>query len=153
MQDDTILSAIQTERLVRLEKSSQLRLKSQNPYSSNVTRDYTLQEIKLEFQAYQGKTVTLVGRIKALRLSGKIGFTTMEDESLPEGFQFIFKQDELQEAPLTFEDFKSLFDKGDYIQATGYLEFSQRGEPSLFVTTFQILTKSLRSLPENLEDV
>ncbi len=146
-------SAIQTERSVRIEKAQELINRGHNPYSATVHRDMTLAELKSRFSEIEGQTVTLAGRIKALRLSGKIGFTTMEDESLPEGFQFIFKQDELESAPLTFEDFKNLFDKGDYIQATGYLENSQRGEASLFVTEYTILTKALRSLPEKLDDV
>ncbi len=103
-----------------------------------------------------GQKVVLAGRIKSKRLSGKIGFATIEDESCPEGFQFIFKQDDLPkidnaEHKLTFEDFKELFDEGDYIEATGYLEYSQRGEKSLFVEGFEILTKALRPLPEKLE--
>lgn len=109
--------------------------------------------------------VTLAGRIKSKRASGKIAFTTVEDESLPEGFQFIFRKDKILETPnldeempvlqyqdgLSFEDLKKLLDEGDYIQATGKLDYSQRGEPSLFVERFRILTKSLRPLPEKLE--
>ncbi len=146
-------SAIQTERSVRIEKAQELIAQGHNPYSASVRRDMTLAELKKRFDELQGQTVTLSGRIKALRLSGKIGFTTMEDESLPEGFQFIFKQDELASSSLTFEDFKNLFDKGDYIQATGYLDHSKRGEASLFVTEYTILTKALRSLPEKLDDI
>jgi lysyl-tRNA synthetase class 2 len=44
-----------------------------------------------------------------------------------------------------------LIDEGDYIQAGGYLDRSQRGEPSLFVSEFKILTKALRPLPEKLD--
>jgi len=109
--------------------------------------------------------ITLAGRIKSKRVSGKIAFTTMEDESLPEGFQFVFKQDLLDGAntlieqkinnstssSLTFSQFKNLLDEGDYIQASGYLDRSQTGEPSLFVESVKILTKCLRPLPDKLD--
>ena len=109
--------------------------------------------------------ITLAGRIKSKRVSGKIAFTTMEDESLPEGFQFVFKQDLLDRAntlieqkinnstsgSLTFSQFKNWLDEGDYIQASGYLDRSQTGEPSLFVESVKILTKCLRPLPDKLD--
>jgi lysyl-tRNA synthetase class 2 len=52
---------------------------------------------------------------------------------------------------LSFEQFKTLIDEGDYIQAQGCLDKSKRGEPSLFVEKFTILTKCLRPLPDQLD--
>jgi lysyl-tRNA synthetase, class II len=52
---------------------------------------------------------------------------------------------------LDFGVFKTLIDEGDYIQATGILDYSQSGEPSMFVEDYKILTKSLRPLPEKLD--
>ena len=131
-----------------------------------------------ELNLKPNQNVILAGRIKSKRVSGKIAFATIEDESCPEGFQFIFKKDSLDlesspkiesslkanEVPLSrgqaeglgfvalsFSDFKDLFDEGDYIQASGILEYSNSGEPSLFVENFEILTKTLRPLPEKLE--
>ncbi len=120
-------------------------------------------EVKFAFEPHQ--VVTLAGRIKTKRVSGKIAFGVVEDESLPEGFQFIFKRDEISTQPdkkhnhlalkyndaLSFQDFKDLIDEGDYIQATGKLDYSLRGEPSLFVQKFRILTKALRPLSEKLD--
>lgn len=111
---------------------------------------------EIELTLKPNQAVTLAGRIKTKRVSGKIAFAVVEDESLNQGFQFIFKKDELTESgipdkALTFEDFKNLIDEGDYIQATGKLDYSMRGEPSLFVSEFRILTKALRPLPEKLE--
>lgn len=147
-----LTQAIEVERLSRIEKAKLLSSKSQNPYNDKAKRDYTLKQIIEQFDSLEGTKVTLAGRIKTLRLSGKIGFTTMEDESCIDGFQFIFKSDLLEDKDLNFDDFKQLFDKGDYIQVTGKLEKSQRGENSLFVEEYKILTKALRSLPEKFED-
>jgi lysyl-tRNA synthetase class 2 len=149
----TQLTAIEIERENRINKAQILRGKAQNPYTEKVARDITLLELKNEFDTRKGETITVAGYIKSLRLSGKIGFTTVEDNSLPEGFQFIFKSDLLESSQLTFEDFKELVDRGDYIQVTGKLDISQRGEPSVFVSEYRVLTKSLRSLPEQLDDI
>jgi lysyl-tRNA synthetase, class II len=228
----------------------------------------------------KNQTVTLLGRVKSKRVSGRIAFTTVEDESLPEGFQFVFKSDDLvktepfemvyhdddrsqlnfnkifhgdvthelravnKDEPhrvytdlkpgqiieykntktgetilkeirsitlfesvaeafghkfdfkkvgvkdtsstenirkwfkefvkegylekmeqqgfvvinfanynnsLDFEGLKNFIDEGDYIQATGMLDFSKTGEPSIFVRNFSILTKALRPLPEKID--
>jgi lysyl-tRNA synthetase class 2 len=162
MQNNTVTSAIETERLARIEKAEKLRDKGVDPYSAEAKRDYVLAEVKAEMTKLKddgqseilkvGQEVVLTGRIKALRLSGKIGFTTMEDESCPEGFQFLFKSDLLTSGALNFDDLVDLVDKGDYIEAKGVLDFSQRGEASLFVHEFKVLTKALRTLPEKLED-
>jgi lysyl-tRNA synthetase class 2 len=123
----------------------------------------TEENYNLSFEAQD--YITLAGRIKSKRVSGKIAFTTVEDESLPEGFQFIFRKDYISTTPnekekkpalqyfdaLSFDDLKELLDEGDYIQASGTTGYSQRGEPSLFVEKFRILTKALRPLPEKLD--
>jgi lysyl-tRNA synthetase class 2 len=139
-----------------LEMSENIRmemLRSYLKYSSDEDDEFGYGDLSITLEKNQ--SVTLAGRIKSKRMSGKIGFTVMEDESNPEGFQFIFKKDDLPgkvtQESLTFEEFKSLIDEGDYIQATGKLDYSQRGEPSLFVTEFRILTKSIRPLPDTLE--
>jgi lysyl-tRNA synthetase class 2 len=114
-------------------------------------------EGKLTISLKPHQHVTLSGRVKSKRTSGKIAFATIEDEHCPEGFQFILKKDDLPlEATaesLSFDNFIELIDEGDYVQAYGKLDYSQRGEPSLFVEKFLILTKSLKPLPEKLEDV
>lgn len=149
-------NAIQAERQARIDKANLLREKGYEPYSAEVTRQMTLQHVRDNFDALKekGTKVTLSGRIHSLRLSGKIGFTTMVDYStgLQNGFQFLFKKDDMT-GDLGFDDFKTLADRGDFIEATGVLELSQRGEPSLFVHEFKILTKSLRSFPEKLDDI
>jgi len=127
--------------------------------------DLSEQDFDYRLRLSPEQTVTLAGRIKSKRVSGKIAFATIEDESCPSGFQFIFKKDDLDQTAtfadvstkqgdfrsLNFDDFKKLVDEGDYIQATGKLDYSQRGEPSLFVTDLKFLTKALRPLPETWE--
>jgi lysyl-tRNA synthetase, class II len=52
---------------------------------------------------------------------------------------------------MSFNEIKDNIDVGDYIQVTGTLDYSQRGEPSLIANDFSILTKALRPLPDVLD--
>ena len=51
-------------------------------------------------------------------------------------------QKQNEEKSLSFEQFKDLIDDGDFVQASGKLDYSQSGQPSLFVDNLKILTKS-----------
>jgi lysyl-tRNA synthetase class 2 len=157
---DLITTLAATPEDIRVEYLKELLLLESN---SDVDEMDEEKEFKLAFG--KNDTVTLTGRIKSKRVSGKIAFATVEDESLPQGFQFLIKKDELSTEKnidfthpaleysdaLDFSNFKTLIDEGDYVQATGRLEYSLRGEPSLFVEKIRILTKSLRPLPDKLD--
>jgi len=204
-------SSVEFQKQLRVQKMQSLQALNINPFEVQSKRDYTLYEVKLQFEnqdnsaksenltgqsesqnprnstnsenqknpqnqqnsnlifGENGTQITLAGRVKSKRVSGKIAFATLEDESNPDGFQLIFRRDFLSDSDqsqtdsaafdeegnilksMDFEQFKNLIDEGDYLQATGYLDKSQRGEPSLFVQKFTILTKSLRPLPEELD--
>lgn len=153
-------SSLESQRKLRIDKLDALKAKGVDPYPVKSHRDATLAETKKLFDqtssdliGNQSKSVTVIGRVKSKRLSGKIAFAQIEDASLPTGFQAVFKLDMLppDTAALSFADFKTLIDEGDYLQLTGYLERSQTGEPSIFVTSYLILTKALRPLPDKME--
>lgn len=152
------LSSANAQRDIRLGKMNTLRARNIDPFPPNSRRDMTLREAKEKFDTTfnSQNEVVLVGFISSKRGSGKISFASVQDDSLPEGFQFVFKADQVitgNEQELSFDDFKKLIDEGDYIQATGTLMKSQRGEPSLFVDSYRLLTKALRPLPEKLENI
>jgi lysyl-tRNA synthetase class 2 len=157
-------SSVETQRDLRIITMNKLIEKGINPFPAGSKRDYKLLEVKTDFQDLAKKfteispqKITLAGRIKRKRSSGKIGFVVLEDESLPSGFQLVFKSDILPEETivetqlLSYTDFKTLIDDGDYIQASGYLAESSTGEPSLYVQEFKILTKALRPLPDKMD--
>jgi lysyl-tRNA synthetase class 2 len=159
-QPNTSFSSLESQRELRIEKLDGLKKRGIDPYPVESKRDYTLATAKALFATDKldlfGETstpVTLVGRVKSKRLSGKIAFAQIEDESLPGGFQVVFKLDmlPLEQQSMHFGDFKSLVDEGDYLQLTGYLDRSKTGEPSLFVTSYTVLSKSLRPLPEKMD--
>jgi lysyl-tRNA synthetase, class II len=152
-------SSVETQREIRIQKMNDLRSLGFDPYPVVSKRDEDLQSIKNRFLSdLPSEYFTITGRLKTKRVSGKIAFAIVEDESLTSGFQVILKADALTGGgdSLSFDQFKELIDEGDYLQVKGKLDYSKTGEPSLMAESLVILTKSLRPLPatwehENLE--
>jgi lysyl-tRNA synthetase class 2 len=110
-------------------------------------------EIISDYPAFEGKEVTLSGRLMSWREHGALVFGHIQDET---GRIQLFIQKELllptnsSTQTLGFEEL-SLLDIGDVIEAAGIVTKTSRGELSLAPKTLRILTKSLRPLPEKWE--
>ncbi len=106
-------------------------------------RDANAGEIKAEFEKFEGKTVTIAGRLMSKRRMGKVGFGDVADR---EGrIQIFAKNDILGEED--YDRFKKL-DIGDIIGATGEVFKTETGEISIRVEKITLLSKSLQPLPE-----
>src|SRR5699024_5070685 len=95
--------------------------------------------------------VTVAGRIMTKRGKGKAGFAHIQDVSAQ--IQLYVRQDEIGEE--AYELYKTI-DLGDIVGVTGVMFKTKVGELSIKVTEFQLLSKSLRPLPEKyhgLKDV
>lgn len=100
-------------------------------------------EVKNNFEEFEGKEVTLAGRLMSKRRMGKVGFGDLADR---EGrIQIFAKQDILGEE--NYDRFKKL-DIGDIIGATGEVFKTETGEISVRVSGITLLSKSLQPLPE-----
>jgi lysyl-tRNA synthetase class 2 len=147
------VSRLSEIRKIRLEKVEKLRALGINPYPSRSRKDYSNKEITSNFKKYAGKKITLTGRLMSWREHGQIVFGHIEDESGK--IQLFIKADLLEKTSfkkqtLGFDDL-SLLDIGDFIEATGTITKTTRGEMSLEPVEIKILTKSLRPLPEKWE--
>lgn len=122
------------------------------PYSFDVTakvesliRDFSslaAGEKKIETQ------YSIAGRLMTLRMMGKASFFNIQDAT--GSLQCYVKTEELKaEDKIAFE----LIDLGDIIGLTGYIFKSQKGELSLYVQKFKILTKTLEPLPEKFHGI
>ena len=89
------------------------------------------------------ETVTVAGRVVLKRDMGKLQFLTLRDGS--GDLQLVCNQAELEPEPFALLD---EVDLGDLIAATGLVGTTRRGELSVFVSRWAMLTKSLRPLPE-----
>jgi lysyl-tRNA synthetase class 2 len=141
-------------RSARLNKIEKLKSLNINPYPARAFRDMSIKNAVDDFDelSSMAKNITLAGRIHSLRGHGKILFADLHDEFSK--IQLVLKFDILQEEK--FSIFKDLIDSGDFLQVSGTLFKTEKGEKSLSVSDFKLLTKSLLPLPDDwygLEDV
>ena len=137
------LSSAQRDRREKLER---LQAAGVEPYVAHFHRTHTAAEalslLGPEPEAEAGP-VTVAGRLMVKRVTGGMAFARLRDGS--GDIQLVAQRDVLGEPQ--YEAFIEL-DPGDLIGAVGRLRRTRRGEPSVWLESFQLLSKSLRSLPE-----
>ena len=141
------------EREIRLQRLHTLRERGINPYPNRVERTHTIAEVLERFDEWQGPegSFTLAGRIRSMRDQGKITFAHIEDGT--GRIQVFFRINDIGEDAYNA---LRLLDVGDFVQVSGYLFVTKRGERTLHVREYRLLSKGLRPLPEKyhgLEDV
>ncbi|MGM9669939.1 MAG: lysine--tRNA ligase, partial [Faecousia sp.] len=129
---------------VRREKLANLQSEGLDPFvQTKFEVTATSAQIRDNFDAMEGQTVSLAGRIMSKRGMGKVSFCDLQDQ---EGrIQLYVKFDEMDEAD--FARFKKN-DIGDIVGVTGDVFRTQRGETSVRVHQATLLSKSLLPLPE-----
>lgn len=159
------MSTLKDFRDERLRKLSELKQLGINPYPAEAHRTHTAMVVKDGFEELQGQTVTVAGRVMAIRKFGKIAFVKVRDQS---GEVQLYLNDEnivqryIGDEPPTPEVAKKtaglisiaelpLLDTGDFIEATGKVDKTQTGEVSVFVEELRLLTKALRPMPSAQE--
>lgn len=148
------MASLEEIRQTRLEKLELLKKQGINPYPATSKRDYALQEVveKFDILEKEGKTISLVGRVMSLRIQGGLIFFHLFDGTAK--FQGLLKKEEIDEK--IFDLFSAVIDIGDFIEIHGTLFITQRGEKTLLVKEWIMLSKSLLPLPEKwhgLQDV
>lgn len=137
---------------IRRDKIDALRDKGIEPFSGRFERTAFSNEIKDDFENFEGKSVVIAGRIMARREHGKTAFVNVAD--MYGSIQVYVRQDKLGEEP--FDNFIALYDIGDIIGVEGEVFKTQKGEISIKSTSITMLTKGLLPLPEKyhgLKDV
>ncbi len=131
---------------VRLKKLEMLKVFPMDPYPAKAERDFWLSELKKEFKNLEtkGGSLRILGRIMAIRGQGAILFVVLNDGT--ETFQAVFKKDEIEEG--LFKLFVDAIDVGDFIQVSGTLFVTEKGQESLLVKEWTILSKSILPMPE-----
>ncbi len=150
---DTTTSDLIGQRKQRIENTQKLRELGIDPYPATAQKDHPNSHIRDNFESFDGKVVTLAGRLVAKREHGKLVFGDLQDQSAI--IQIAIKKDTLEEdlkkSFLGWEHLK-LLDIGDFIQTTGKVNKTEQGEITLFVNKVRVLAKSIRPLPARLED-
>mgnify|MGYP001188765866 CR=1 FL=1 len=133
----------------RLEKLREMQSQGINPYPTRAEQTHTSQEaIEASAKAEEISDntpiqITLAGRVSALRPMGKIAFAHIDDRD--GRIQLFFRVNDLGEEKMAELD--AFYDLGDFIQASGHMFRTRRGEITLYVEDFKMLAKALRPLP------
>ncbi len=140
------MSAIEEIRAERLKKLAILEERGINPYPATTKRTHHVADILSAFDSFvaEGTPVTLAGRLMIVRGQGAILFADIQDNGVK--FQAVFKSDVLTEESFTL--FKDVIDNGDFIEVTGIIFATDKGQQSILVSEWGMLAKSLLPLPD-----
>ena len=141
MSDTPVYENIADERAIRLQKISILEEQGILPYEVTGDRTHTIAAALAE---PVDTFVTLVGRIVSKRVVGKIIFAAIQDIS--QRMQIIIKSDEV--GADSFKLFLKMVDVGDFINVSGKRFLTQRSEESVLASSWKILSKAIRPLPD-----
>lgn len=140
------MAGIDDIRNERLKKLAILTEKGINAYPSMTKRTHAIREVLVSFEDFEkgGPIVTLSGRVMTQRGQGAILFVDLFDGTGK--VQIVLKSDSIDADH--FQLFKDVVDSGDFIECTGTLFTTDRGQQSLLATSWGMLTKSLLPLPD-----
>lgn len=149
-------SGLEDIKATRLEKVEKLRGLGINPYAYQFDRTHHAANLQAEYADLgDGEIVdvqvAVAGRILNRRVFGKLAFFTLQDETGT--IQLYLDKQTIQANmgetdPQAFDHLKQLTDAGDFLGATGTIKRTEKGELSVYVHTYTILTKSLLPLPD-----
>ncbi len=135
---------------LRLEKLKEIEKLGQAAYPNQYVASHTLAAVRAQWGEAQAAeleanriTVSVAGRIMAIRQQGKAGFATLQQEGAR--LQIYVRLDAVGEQ--AFALYK-LLDLGDHIGVTGYLFRTRTGELTVHVETLTFLAKAMLAMPE-----
>ncbi|MBW3042844.1 lysine--tRNA ligase [Prochlorococcus marinus] len=144
-------------RDTRLEKAKALQSIGKGPYGLNFRPSHTAIVLQKKYEdlpkGEENKDeVSIAGRVTSRRVMGKLAFFTLSDET---GTIQLFLEkatlNQYENCPneeKNFENLTSLVDSGDWIGVSGILRRTDRGELSIKVLEWTVLSKSLQPLPD-----
>jgi lysyl-tRNA synthetase, class II len=128
----------------RRQKLADLQANGKDPFDVyKVHKTHTTKEVKDSYEELEGKTVTVPGRLMSKRVMGKASFSHVQDRDGQ--MQIYVKKDEVGEEK--YKEFKT-YDLGDWVSVSGTVFTTKTGEISIHVTEIELISKSLKPLPE-----
>jgi lysyl-tRNA synthetase, class II len=136
-----------SERDDRLRKLEELKKLGIETYPAQTERDHEITAVLSDFdKLVESQTVFhIAGRLRAKREHGNLSFANLEDGT--GSIQLAFSKKDL--GVDAYKAFVKYIDVADFIEATGYAFLTHKGEKSVFVTSWKLLTKALRPLPDS----
>lgn len=152
---DSTTSTRDELRAARLEKVQQLKAIAMNPYAYNWEVSHHTAELQAKYKDIApgeevADQVSIAGRIMARRVFGKLAFFKIQDET---GTIQLYLDKKVIRAGMpnlegAFNHLKKLTDAGDILGVKGTIKRTEKGELSVKVNEFAVLTKSLLPLPD-----
>jgi lysyl-tRNA synthetase class 2 len=148
-------STLEEIRAARLEKVAGLQKAGLNPYAYQWKSTANAQQLQEQYADLAPgeeieQQVSIAGRIIARRIMGKLAFFNLQDETGT--IQLYLDKKRISETmaavPNAFNTVIKLTDTGDILGAKGTIKRTERGELSIYVNEYEILTKSLLPLPD-----
>ena len=149
-------STLEEIRAARLEKVEQLKRSGFNPYAYRWESTHHAAELQEKYADLPSgeevqEEVAIAGRVLARRVFGKLAFFNLQDET--GAIQLYLDKNKIQDGmaaidPNAFNHLKQLTDVGDIIGVKGTIKRTEKGELSVYVNQYAILTKSLLPLPD-----
>lgn len=146
------MASVEELRKVRLEKLNSIKEKGINPYPARVEKTHNISDLEENFTNLEkkGEDVTIVGRVMSMRGQGAIIFADLFDGT--GRFQGLFKKDnEIKHTGLEEDGFvflKDVVDESDFIQITGTLFITQKGQNTIEVKEWKMVAKSIQPIPD-----
>ncbi|MFH1292113.1 MAG: lysine--tRNA ligase [bacterium] len=131
----------QSEEQDRLKKLEYLYKQGINPYPAQSNKKQSCEQAKA---SKEGAQVCVAGRIMSKRIMGKLSFCHLQDQSGR-------VQVAISDKELGKDDYKlfiKFFDMGDFVELTGNMFITHKGENTVLVKKYRLLSKALRPLPE-----
>ena len=143
--DTPVEEDIHELKKIRLDKLNALKAENNDPFTlTSFPVDTYAADIKADVDSFEGKTVTLAGRMMSRRSMGKASFANIADNS--GNIQIYVRRDDVGEDVYNL-GFKK-WDIGDIIGITGFAFVTKTGEISVHAQSVTLLAKSLLPLPE-----
>ncbi|HOA36060.1 MAG TPA: lysine--tRNA ligase [Bacillota bacterium] len=127
----------------RRQKMHQLKERGIDPFGKKYAPSHYSADVVDQFDELENKAVSLTGRLTGIRTHGKATFADLQDYK--GRIQIYFRLDQLGEEKYSLIE---LFDIGDIIAVEGAVFRTKKGEITVAVHEYRLLTKSLRPLPE-----
>jgi lysyl-tRNA synthetase class 2 len=148
-------STLEEIRAARLEKVAGLQKAGVNPYAYQWKSTAHAQQLQEQYADLApgeeiSVEVAIAGRIIARRIMGKLAFFNLQDETGTIQLYLDKKRiiETMSAVPNAFNTVIKLTDTGDILGAKGTIKRTERGELSIYVNEYEILTKSLLPLPD-----
>ena len=141
MENSSIEKDLNTLMARRYEELEEIKKMHIEPYAYEFDVDTYSLQIKNDYQTFEGKTVSIAGRLMAIRKMGKASFAQIQDKL--GRIQIYLKKDDIGDQ---YDLFK-LLDIGDIIGIEGFVFKTKTEEISVHTKSLKLLAKSLRPIP------